>query len=313
MDTLICCVGSNDPYHNFYSFRQTIRNVVEAVEPGRAERMKAKRLSRRVYKVQGPNHIWHIDGNDKLKPYGFCISGCVDGFSRKIMWLKVGRTNKNPDVICMYFLDVVRDLDVLPSVVRMDRGTENVHIANVQRMLRAEHQDSLSNVCVMFGSSNHNQRIERLWLSLKQAVLQDFMDLFKDYATSGVVDLTDEAHRECLIFCFMPVIRAELESFITTWNNHRIRSMKSAACPSGIPNVLYSSPALHGFRSMSCRVNRAVFENCSELHAVPISDYHVDFEEWALTFMLQHTLAIPTTMAEGQRLFSTLFIEICSL
>ena len=29
--------------------------------------------------VQGPDFCWHIDGYDKLKPYGFAIHGCIDG------------------------------------------------------------------------------------------------------------------------------------------------------------------------------------------------------------------------------------------
>ena len=28
---------------------------------------------------QGPNFIWHMDGYDKLKPYGITIHGCIDG------------------------------------------------------------------------------------------------------------------------------------------------------------------------------------------------------------------------------------------
>lgn len=28
---------------------------------------------------KGPNYTWHLDGYDKLKPYGFCIHGCMDG------------------------------------------------------------------------------------------------------------------------------------------------------------------------------------------------------------------------------------------
>ena len=28
---------------------------------------------------QGPNFLWHCDGYDKLKPYGLCIHGCIDG------------------------------------------------------------------------------------------------------------------------------------------------------------------------------------------------------------------------------------------
>ena len=30
-----------------------------------------------------------MDGFDKLKPYGFPIHGCIDGFSRKLLWLEV--------------------------------------------------------------------------------------------------------------------------------------------------------------------------------------------------------------------------------
>lgn len=28
---------------------------------------------------QRPNFLWHIDGYDELKPYGFAIHGCIDG------------------------------------------------------------------------------------------------------------------------------------------------------------------------------------------------------------------------------------------
>ena len=32
---------------------------------------KQHKLKRRVYKNPGPNAVWHADGYDKLKPYGF--------------------------------------------------------------------------------------------------------------------------------------------------------------------------------------------------------------------------------------------------
>ena len=37
-------------------------------------------------------------GYDKLKPYGFPIPGAVDGFSRRILWLEVARSNNDPRV-----------------------------------------------------------------------------------------------------------------------------------------------------------------------------------------------------------------------
>ena len=36
-----------------------------------------------------PNFYWHTQGYEKWKPYDLFIHDCVDGFSRKMLWLKV--------------------------------------------------------------------------------------------------------------------------------------------------------------------------------------------------------------------------------
>ena len=54
------------------------------------------RLQRRQYKGRGPNFLWHIDGLDRLKPCGFCIQGGIDGYSKRILWLKVSILNNKP-------------------------------------------------------------------------------------------------------------------------------------------------------------------------------------------------------------------------
>ena len=41
----------------------------------------------------------HTDGNYKLKRFGFPIHGCIDGFSRKLMWPVVATSKNNPLVI----------------------------------------------------------------------------------------------------------------------------------------------------------------------------------------------------------------------
>lgn len=103
-----------------------------------------KRFRRRRYLLPGPNFIWHIDGYDKLKPYGFCIHGVIDGYNPRILWLEVGPSNNNPMVTVQYYLDCVRQLGGCPRVVRGDCGTENIHIAAVQRFLRRHCQDNLA-------------------------------------------------------------------------------------------------------------------------------------------------------------------------
>ena len=68
------------------------------------------RLQRRQYKTKGPNYIWHIDGYDKLKPFGFCIHRAICGYSRRILWLEIGPSNNNPKIITQYFLNYVRQI-----------------------------------------------------------------------------------------------------------------------------------------------------------------------------------------------------------
>lgn len=291
-------------------FRETVRDIVEAIQPERAKLLKAQRLHRRVYNVKGPNHIWHIDGNDKLKPFGFCISGCMDGFSRKLIWLEVARTNKNPDLVCTNFLNAIADLRVVPSIVRMDRGTENVHIANAQQLLRSNHTDSLASVAVMYGSSTHNQRIERFWLYLRQTVLGQYMSLFKDYVEASVIDTSNRIHMECLAFCFMDVIRSDVNGILLSWNNHQVRKMKHCVCPSGIPNVLYEEPALFNFAHQGKAVDYQILNGCKEIHAFGCQDCDPDFEEWALEKMLAAGKVSPQNMHDAMSLFSYLIVEV---
>lgn len=85
--------------------------------------------------------MWHIDSYDKLKPYGICINGCIDGFSRNIIWLRAALTNSDPKVIGGYFVEAVERCRGCPRLVRTDMGTENVVIRDLQRYLRRNDVD----------------------------------------------------------------------------------------------------------------------------------------------------------------------------
>lgn len=104
-----------------------------------AKRRRRRQLKWRVYQnkvwmimhelvlfvKQGPDFVWHLDGYDKLKSYGFAIHGCIDGlalypmheneynvyrYSRKVIWLKVMTTNNDPNVCLLpYLLSVLKN------------------------------------------------------------------------------------------------------------------------------------------------------------------------------------------------------------
>ena len=63
------------------------------------------RLRRRQCHSKGPDFLWHIDSYDKLKQYGLCVNGCIDGFSRKIIWVNVYKTSSNPRVVAGYYIE----------------------------------------------------------------------------------------------------------------------------------------------------------------------------------------------------------------
>ena len=106
--------------YGFTVDRESGRLILQSLDPDGVEQRSRRRLRRRQYHSKGPNYIWHIDGYDKLKPYGFCVHGAIDGYSRRIMWLEVGRSN-NPRLIASYFLDCVKELVGVSRIIRGDQ------------------------------------------------------------------------------------------------------------------------------------------------------------------------------------------------
>ena len=90
--------------------RNLVRQVLKVLDPEGVLLSSRHRLRRRQYISKGPNYMWHIDGGDKLKPFGFCVHGAIDGYSRKILWLEVGNSNNNLRIIAKYHLDYVRQI-----------------------------------------------------------------------------------------------------------------------------------------------------------------------------------------------------------
>ena len=134
--------------------RQKLRSAIHRVDPTNTALRRTTTVRRRIYQVEGPNSVWHLDGNHKLIRWRFVIHGGVDGFSRMIVFLQCSTNNTAPtvaklfeDAICQYGL---------PEKVRTDLGGENTDVW----CLMSDTHNSPS--AVITGSSTHNERIERL-------------------------------------------------------------------------------------------------------------------------------------------------------
>lgn len=94
-------------------------------------------IRRRVYKVRGANALWHMDGNEKLRDYGFWIHGAIDGHSRYIIYLEC-RSNKTAKTVGKIFKDSCKRMGHHPSRVRGDYGTENNEVESYMIKLRGK-------------------------------------------------------------------------------------------------------------------------------------------------------------------------------
>ena len=70
-------------------------------------------------------------------PCGSPIHGAIDGFSRRILWLNLTRSNNSPDNITIMFLETVNDVGGCPVELVTDLGTENAIIVAIQSFFRS--------------------------------------------------------------------------------------------------------------------------------------------------------------------------------
>ncbi|XP_038072015.1 uncharacterized protein LOC119740708 [Patiria miniata] len=223
--------------------RHIILEGQRMLDPLGVELRRRHRLRRRSYVNKGPNYAIHVDQHDKLKVYGFAVHGAIDGFSRRLLWLKVAYTNNDPRVVASYFLDFLRELEGVPRCIQMDRGTENVLIEDIQVAFHSEYNDA-NDYCVIKSTSPHNQRIERFWMTLFAMMENYWVDTFRLLVDGGTLDCTSPLHVECLRFCFNQMIQCELDDVRIEWNQHRTRASPNVALP-GKPDIMYFLPVLY--------------------------------------------------------------------
>ena len=101
------------------------------------------------------------------------IHGAIDGYSRLITFLKAS-TNNRSDTVLSAFTTAIDEFG-LPSRIRVDRGGENILVAQFMLHHPQRGPDTRS---VIVGRSVHNQRIERLWHDLYSSCISFFYNFF---------------------------------------------------------------------------------------------------------------------------------------
>ena len=136
--------------------RNSVMSLLRELDPQGVSIRRRKKLKRRCYHSLGPNDCWHIDGYDKIKRFGFLIIGCIDGFSRKILWLETVNSNNDPFVTASAYVNFISELEAMPRRIRTDCGTENCVLAAIQCYFRREHTDEFAGDKAQIYGSSHS-------------------------------------------------------------------------------------------------------------------------------------------------------------
>ena len=130
---------------------------------------------------------------------------------------------------------------------------------------------------------------------------------------AGIFPDDDNLHKECLRFCFMPILRDELYEIAAYWNTHSIRPVNNSETPNGRPDVLYYIPETQGHRNYKCTpenflLSLKVAEEtcCTRECAWSCSP---EFKELASMIMVED-LVLPRNAADAEHLYIRLLSSI---
>ena len=154
--------------------------------------------------------------SSNYKPFGFPMHACIDGWSRKVLWLYVTRSNNWPHNIATYYLDAVENQGECPQKLITDLGTENGLMASIHSFFR----DDLSSH--RYVPSPRNQRSETWWSYFRRSRTNWWIIFFKDLEHQGTFNPASELESECLWFCFAPLLQEDIEQLKEHWNTHYI-------------------------------------------------------------------------------------------
>ncbi|KAJ8030963.1 hypothetical protein HOLleu_27528 [Holothuria leucospilota] len=245
--------------------RETVRRLLLLFDPDGVELRRRRRLRRRNYNGIGPNFVWHIDSYDKLKHFGICINGCIDGFSRYILWLEAYKSSSDPRLIAGYYMNTVDRTGGCPTVVRADLGTENSSVRDMQIFLRRNGRDRhAAERSFLYGRSTSNQRIEFWWSILRKQCADFWINLFGVLRDIEAIFDGGDLDKALIQFCFMSIIQEELDNTVLQWSTHRISPSRLHPGPFGRPVMMYISPRSYGTRDYLHNVERDELEVCLE-------------------------------------------------
>jgi hypothetical protein len=176
-------------------------------------------VRRREYDNPFANLLWHSDGCHHLIRFGLVLHGCIDGHSRKIMWMHFADNNRAATVGALHRAAIMRF--GVPTLHRTDHGTENGEIWAL-----LAHMRSLGyRVRAVQGQSVHNVKIERLWRDLR-AVTNKLRSMLMAWEREGILSAANKHELLAVQHVMLPYANELVAVWVAGWDEHKVRTFR---------------------------------------------------------------------------------------
>ncbi|KZS86358.1 hypothetical protein SISNIDRAFT_402285, partial [Sistotremastrum niveocremeum HHB9708] len=225
---------------------------------------------RHVYITPAVGECWSFDQHDKMADLKIYFHVCIEVFSGRPMWSKVWRSNRNPRLICSYYLDTIEELGFMPALTQSDRGNENHGIANAQTELRHNQQPSLGRTLQhRWRGKNRNIKPEQFWSFMRRGWAPGKERVVRLGVAAGYYDVTLLWERGVFHFIFIPWLQRELDSYIRLVRFSKRRQDKNVDRPRDEPEFIFRNPAKYGVEDWHIPIAPEDLQEARQLYANP--------------------------------------------
>ncbi|KZS94018.1 hypothetical protein SISNIDRAFT_384265, partial [Sistotremastrum niveocremeum HHB9708] len=202
-------------------------------------------VSDKPYESFGVFETWSFDQHDKWRRFYLYLHVGLDVFSGKILWLKIWWTNRNPRLVCGWYLDAIEENGGTCDTIQRSQSAHGL-IANAQSYLRHEIDPELGETLQhRWRGKNRNIKPEILWSLLRrwwapafEAKLQEGLDV--------LYDPTLPLERYTFFYIFIPWLQFELDRYRMTVNDTKKQGKPDKVLPSDAPNMIVEFPEEYG-------------------------------------------------------------------
>ncbi|KAG9008384.1 hypothetical protein FRB90_008920 [Tulasnella sp. 427] len=238
--------------------------------PEEVRARKRRRLKRKRFWAAGVNDIWTSDQHDKWRRFLLFFHIGLEPVAGKILWLKIWHTNRNPGLVCSWYLKAIEETGGMPLITQSDRGTENYGIANAQTTMRHSLDPTLEGTIQhRFMSGHGNVKPEIAWSQLRRRWSRGWEDLLDIGHLRGLYDPDNSAHRVVFHYIWIPFLQEQLDDYVRMHNNSKKRSDRHKILPHGRPNDIFDNPAEFSSVDLKILVDRRTVDHARELYAPP--------------------------------------------